>query len=75
MAVKRTTIELDETLAGEAVAITGGTLRSTVEEGLRLIVAQRHEEDERRRAQWERHLAGALKGIDVDVLASEEAWR
>lgn len=75
MAVKRTTIELDEALVAQAVGATGGTLRSTVEEGLRLVVAQSHADEEDRQALLDRHLASAAKGVDFDVLLSGEAWR
>lgn len=35
MAVRRTTIELDEYLVAQAVDVTGTTPRATVEQGLR----------------------------------------
>lgn len=75
MAVKRTTIELDEALAAQAVNATGGTLRATVEQGLRLLIAQSRQDEENRLELLDRHLANAAKGIDFDVLMSGEAWR
>jgi len=75
MAVRRTTIEIDEALAERAVAVTGATLRATVEQGLRLVVDAGDDVDERRRAQLGRHLANAARGVDIDVLLSAEAWR
>lgn len=75
MAVKRTTIELDEALAAEAVDVTGGTLRATVEQGLRLLVAQRRNDEKRREELLDDHLAGAGDGVDFDVLLSGDAWR
>lgn len=75
MAVKRTTIELDETLAAQAVSATGGTLRATVEQGLRLLIAQSRGDEDRRRVLLDRHLANAATGVDFDVLLSGEAWR
>ncbi|MFT4218683.1 MAG: type II toxin-antitoxin system VapB family antitoxin [Micropruina sp.] len=75
MGVKRTTIELDEALAAQAVDATGGTLRSTVEQGLRLLIAQGRHDEQRRQDLLDRHLASAAKGVDLDVLLSGEAWR
>ncbi len=75
MAGKRTTIELDEALVAQAVGATGGTLRSTVEQGLRLLIAQSHHDEERRQGILDRHLASAAKGVDLEVLLSSEAWR
>lgn len=75
MSVKRTTIELDEALAEQARATTGGTLRSAVEQGLRLVIAQSRDDEERRHDVFERHLANVAKSVDVDVLLSGEAWR
>ncbi len=75
MTVKRTTIELDADLTAQAVGATGGTLRSTVEQGLRLVIAQSRRDDEHRQDILGRHLANAAKGVDFDVLLSGEAWR
>lgn len=75
MAVKRTTIELDEALVAQAVGATGGTLRATVEQGLRLLVAQTRHDEQNRQDLLDRHLASAAKGVDFDVLLSGEAWR
>jgi Arc/MetJ family transcription regulator len=75
MPVKRTTIELDEALAAAAVRATGGTLRATVEQGLRLLVAEGQDEERHRRRLLDRHLAGAVRGVDFDVMLSGEAWR
>ena len=75
MSVKRTTIELDEALAQQALNVTGGTLRSTVEQGLRLVIAQSRRDEERRQDVLDRHLANAAKSVDFDVLLSGEAWR
>lgn len=75
MPVKRTTIELDEALAAQAVKATGGTLRATVEHGLRLLIAESREAEERRRDQLVRHLGNVADGVHLDVLLSGEAWR
>lgn len=75
MAVKRTTIELDETLTSQAVGVTGSTLRATVEEGLRLLIAQSRQDEQHRLDLLDRHLSSAAKSVDFDVLLSGEAWR
>jgi Arc/MetJ family transcription regulator len=75
MPVKRTTIELDEALTEQALTATGGTLRSTVELGLRLVIAQSRHDEERRQDVLDRHLANAAKSVDFDALLSGEAWR
>lgn len=75
MKIKRTTIELDEELVERAQAATGGTLRATVEQGLRLVIDASAVAEDRKRAAIERHRRAALDGIDVDVLLSGEAWR
>ncbi|GAB94916.1 Arc/MetJ family transcription regulator [Kineosphaera limosa] len=75
MAVKRTTIELDEGLVAQAVAATGGTLRATVEQALRLLIAEDHQDEQRHRARLDRHLRGVPDGVDVSVLLSGEQWR
>ena len=75
MAVKRTTIKLDEDLVKAAQAITGETLRETVERALRQLVARGYESATARRARIVKHLAHAGKHIDVTVLLSDEAWR
>ncbi len=75
MTVKRTTIELDEDLTAKALAATGSTLRSTVEQGLQLVIAQSRDQEAHRQDVFERHLASAAKGVDFDVLLSGEAWR
>ena len=73
--MKRTTIEIDEALLAQAVGTTGATLRSTVEEGLRLVVSQGEEEDARCQAILDRHLANAADAVEIEVLLSDEAWR
>lgn len=75
MAVKRTTIELDVTLAAQAVDVTGGTLRATVEEGLRLLIAQSRLEERHRLDLFNRHLSNAGESVDIEILLSGEAWR
>jgi len=75
MAVKRTTIELDEDLVEAAQAITGETLRATVERALRQLVARGDEAAAARRARIVEHIAHAGNHVDVDVLLSDQAWR
>lgn len=75
MPVKRTTIELDEELVKAAQRITGHTVRATVEEALRGLVAAADREREARRSQVSAHLDIAHRAVDVDVLEADEAWR
>ncbi|BBN50829.1 type II toxin-antitoxin system VapB family antitoxin [Mycobacterium avium] len=75
MPVKRTTIELDEDLVQAAQAMTGETLRATVERALRQLVARGDESAAARRARIVEHIAHASSHVDADVLVSDEAWR
>ncbi|WP_421845733.1 type II toxin-antitoxin system VapB family antitoxin [Mycobacterium sp.] len=75
MPVKRTTIELDEDLVGAAQAVTGDTLRATVEHALRQLVAAADESAAARRQRIVEHIAHAGDHVDVDVLLSDQAWR
>lgn len=75
MSVKRTTIELDEDLVGAAQAVTGETLRATVERALRQLVAGADEFAAARRQRIVEHIAHAGDHVDVDVLLSDQAWR
>lgn len=75
MAVKRTTIELDEDLLRAAQAVTGETLRATVEHALRQLVAGADRRAALRRERIADHLVRAGAQVDVDVLLSDKAWR
>jgi Arc/MetJ family transcription regulator len=75
MPVKRTTIELDEGLLAAAQRVTGGTVRATVEEGLRRVVANAEQEQRAKRERVSTHLDIAHSAVDVNVLQSDEAWR
>ncbi len=75
MPVKRTTIELDEDLVKAAQRVTGQTVRSTVEEGLRQLVATAESEREARRSRVAAHFGDARNAVDADVLQTDEAWR
>lgn len=75
MAVKRTTIELDEDLVRAAQAVTGETLRSTVERALHELVAGAEEQVSVRRQRIADHVAHAGAQVDVDALLSDRAWR
>jgi Arc/MetJ family transcription regulator len=75
MPVKRTTIELDEDLVKAAQRVTGQTVRSTVEEGLRRLIATAEREREAKRSRVSAHFDNARDAIDVDVLHTDEAWR
>lgn len=75
MTVKRTTIELDEDLVRAAQAVTGETLRATVERALQQLVAAAAEQAAACRRRIVDHLAHAGTHVDADVLLSEQAWR
>jgi len=75
MSVKRTTIELDEDLIAAAQAVTGTTLRATVEHALRRLVTLSDAAAAARRGRVAEHIAHAGEHVDVDVLLSDEAWR
>ena len=75
MAVKRTTIELDEDLVKAAQRVTGQTVRATVEEALRGLLATAERERETKRSRVAAHFDVAHSAIDPEVLKSDEAWR
>ena len=75
MAVKRTTIELDEDLVRTAQSVTGQTLRSTVESALRRLVAEAQDEANERRRRITEHLARAGAQVDTAILLSDQAWQ
>lgn len=75
MAVKRTTIELDEDLVRAAQTVTGETLRSTVEAALRRLIAEADSAATERRRRVAEHLAGAGAQVDTEALLSDRAWR
>lgn len=75
MTVRRSTIELDEALVAQAIGATGGTLRATVEQGLRLLIAQSADHEDRHRELLDDHLTSAAEGVNFEVLLSGEAWR
>lgn len=76
MAVRRTTIEIDEDLLAHAKKALGlDTVRATVEEALRQA-AQRADAEFADRAERQRHLLRKLpEMVDMDILASGEMWR
>ena len=76
MAVKRTTIELDEDLLARAKkALDLHTTRATVEEALRQA-AQRAEDEFAERRERQRAALDRIDELtDMDVLASDEMWR
>ncbi len=76
MAVRRTTIELDEELLAQAQRILGqSTMRSTVEEALRRAIKDEQGEDRARVERQRQYFDDLSKHIDLDVLASDEMWR
>lgn len=76
MAVKRTTIELDQELLARAQRALGQpTARATVEESLRRAAESAESALADRAADQLRFLRGLGDHIDPDVLASEQMWR
>jgi Arc/MetJ family transcription regulator len=75
MPAKRTTIELDVDLVKAAQRVTGQTVRATVEEALRGLVATAEREREAKRSRVSAHLDIAHTAVDVQVLGTDEAWR
>jgi len=75
MTVKRTTIELDVELVQAAQQVTGRTLRATVEEALRGLVATAERDRQAKRSRVAAHLDIAHSAVDVNILQSDEAWR
>lgn len=75
MAVKRTTIELDQELVTAAQRVTGQTVRSTVEEALRRLVEAAEQEREAKRSRVSTHLSHARNAVDIEVLDADEAWQ
>lgn len=68
-------VYIDEHLIEAAQAVTGTTLRATVEQALSQLVARSDAAAANRRDRIANHLAEAGRQIDVDVLLSDEAWR
>lgn len=76
MAVRRTTIEIDEELLARAKkALELDTTRATVEEALRRAAEQAENEFAERAERQRRYLADLDKHCDMEVLASNEMWR
>lgn len=75
MAVKRTTIELDVELVKAAQQVTGRTVRATVEEALRGLVATAERDRQAQRSRVSAHFDIAHGAVDANVLLSDEAWR
>lgn len=76
MALRRTTIEIDEHLLARAKrALRLPTTRATVEHAL-LQAAEQAEGDHAERAERQRRFFDDLPHyVDMDVLASDEMWR
>ena len=76
MAVRRTTIEIDEDLLAHAKKALGlDTARATVEEALRQA-AQRADAEFADRAERQRRLLKKLpEMVEMDILASDQMWR
>lgn len=76
MGLRRTTIELDEQLLADAQRVLGQpTMRSTVEEALRRVLAEADREFAERRQRQLGYLRHPPEGLDLEVMASEDMWR
>lgn len=75
MTVKRTTIELDVELVKAAQRVTGRTVRATVEEALRGLVATAEHDRQGKRSRVSAHLDIAHSAVDASILQSDKAWR
>ncbi len=74
--VRRTTVELDEELVGQAKrALQMNTTRGVIEEALRRVVLEAGTELEDRRTRQLRFFAGVSGRLDTELLASDEMWR
>lgn len=76
MAIRRTTIEIDEELLARAKrALELDTARATVEEALRRVADQAETEFAERGERQMRALERLNELCDLDVLRSNEMWR
>lgn len=76
MGLRRTTIELDEQLLADAQRVLGlPTMRSTVEEALRRVLAEADREFADRRQRQLEYLRHPPEGLNLEVMASEDMWR
>lgn len=76
MAVRRTTVEIDEELLARAKkALDLETTRATVEEALRRVADQAETEFAERAERQMRALKRIDELTDMDVFASNEMWR
>jgi len=74
--IKRTTIEIDETLLARAKKALGArTTRATVEESLRRAAEGAETTTKARATGQRRYLDGLGARADLGVLSSEEMWR
>lgn len=73
---RRTTLELDDKLLSRAQRVLGArTMRETIEEALRQVVARSESKSEPRRRAQLAYLRGIVEHADVEVLQSEDMWR
>lgn len=76
MAVKRTTIELDQDLLARAQRALGArTARATVEESLRRAADGAEHASADNAARQLSYVEGLAGRVDLEVLASEQMWR
>ena len=70
------TIEIDDELLARAkIAVGCATTRATIEEALRRVAAQAHDEVERRASAQSPYLGHLRSMIDLDVLREHDMWR
>ncbi len=74
--IRRTTIEIDDALLARAKTALGhATTRATVEEALRRVADQAHDEAERRASAQSAYLEQLGSRIDLEVLREDDMWR
>ena len=74
--IRRTTIEIDETLLDRAMQALGcTTMRATVEEALRRAADLASDQAELRAAAQNGYLDRLPGRVDLAVLAADEMWR
>lgn len=76
MAIKRTTIEIDDELLARAKRALGlGTTRATVEEALRRVAEEEEASFSARRAAQLEFFRTLGEHADLEVMAGDEMWR
>jgi len=74
--IRRMTIESDDALLARAkIAVGCTTTRATIEEALRRVAAQPHDEAERRASARSPYLEHLGSMIELDVLREHDLWQ